>query len=107
MRTFDTKKGEKIVEKAYKYEHIGIRFREIKRETGLSNDFITSGLKRLMHYGIFEKDKLGIYHLTKKAKDEYENGKTPVIPVGTRVKETMNQKKNTNGEKMHMLYWYL
>src|SRR4051794_22142279 len=94
LRTFDTKKREKIVEIAYKYEPIGIRFREIKRGTGLSNDFITSGLKHLVGSGIFEKDKLGIYHLTKKAKDEYETGKTLVIAV-----DTMNKRNNRSKEE--------
>lgn len=91
MRTIDTGKDKKLLNIVYKYEPIGLGFRELQRKTGLSNDGITSRLKRLIEFGILEKDTLGYYHITKNTKNKYENGNL-VIPSDIR-SETHKDKK--------------
>jgi hypothetical protein len=91
LRTIDTGKDKKMLDIVCKYEPIGLGFRELQRKTGLSNDGTTSRIKRLVEFGILEKDTPGYYHITKKTKTKYENG-TLVIPSDIRSEKHKDKK---------------
>jgi hypothetical protein len=91
LRIIDTVKDKKLLDIVYKDEPIGIGFGELQRKTGFSNDFIISCRRRLVEFGILEKDSLGYYHITKKAKTNYENG-ILVIPSDIRSEKHKDKK---------------
>ena len=75
MRTFDNNKGYKIIDLAYRYQAIGLGFRELQRKTNFhSRNTLDMWLKRLRNFGFISSYPKIPIRLTEAALQKYENG---------------------------------